>query len=113
MKYPTHTTKKELQQYLGVLNFYRRFLRGAAKTLIPLTNLLKKTNLQFIWNKECETSFQASKLLLKNCVLLKHPDPNKNIRLYTDSAVGAVLSQATSLGSVSYTHLTLPTNREV
>ena len=39
--HPRPATVKELQQFLGLLNFYRRFIPGAAKTLAPLTEELK------------------------------------------------------------------------
>ncbi len=41
-KFPQPTTVKELQGYLGLINFYRRFLPAVAKILVPLTNVLKR-----------------------------------------------------------------------
>ena len=40
-KFPAPTTVKELQAFLGLVNFYRRFLPSIARTLIPLTDFLK------------------------------------------------------------------------
>ena len=40
---PPPTTVKDLLRYLGMLNYYRRFLPAAAKTLKPLTEFLRAT----------------------------------------------------------------------
>ncbi len=40
-QHPTPTTMKELQGFLGVINFYRRFVPAAARILKPLTDQLK------------------------------------------------------------------------
>jgi Reverse transcriptase (RNA-dependent DNA polymerase) len=42
-EFPTPTTPKQLQRFLGLLNFYRRFLPNAAAVLCPLTDSLKGT----------------------------------------------------------------------
>jgi hypothetical protein len=52
--WPTPTTKRELQQFLGFVNFYRRFVKGFAKIAKPLTKLTGKTD--WLWrsyNKRC------------------------------------------------------------
>ena len=36
--YPKPTTKSQLMSFLGMLNFYRRYLKGAASILKPLTD---------------------------------------------------------------------------
>jgi len=38
--YPRPKTVQQLQSYLGMVNFYRRFIRGAAGVLKPLTDSL-------------------------------------------------------------------------
>ena len=39
--WPTHTNKKEVQQLLGLWNFYRRFVPGYAAIVSPITDLLQ------------------------------------------------------------------------
>ena len=39
-RYPVPTSVQQLQTYLGMVNFYRRFIRGAARILKPLTGAL-------------------------------------------------------------------------
>jgi Reverse transcriptase (RNA-dependent DNA polymerase) len=40
-QFPPPNTVKELQSFLGLINFYRRFIRSAAKLLLPLTAVVK------------------------------------------------------------------------
>ena len=40
-EFPVPADKPALQRFLGMLNFYRKFLRGAAGVLAPLTDALK------------------------------------------------------------------------
>ncbi|BHF72655.1 hypothetical protein SprV_0401572400 [Sparganum proliferum] len=38
--FPPPTSKRQLQRFLGMVNFYRRFLPNCADLMLPLTNLL-------------------------------------------------------------------------
>lgn len=94
-------TIKELRSFLGMMGYYRRFVKDFAKIAKPLTNLLrgerspdsvKKINLT---NPERET-FQKMKRILTSSDILIYPDYNKPFNLTTDAsnyAIGAVLSQ--------------------
>jgi hypothetical protein len=81
------------------VNFYRRFLPGAAAVLRPLTDALqgpggKKKLLQ--WSPEMEAAFRKAKKLLAAATSLAHPDPAAAISLTVDASdthVGAVLQQ--------------------
>jgi hypothetical protein len=54
------STVKQVRQFLGLANFYRRFIRNFAITAQPLTNLTKK-NETFTWNQEQEIAFKTIK----------------------------------------------------
>jgi hypothetical protein len=86
---------KGLQRFLGILNFYRRFLPGVARLLAPLhTANAEKGPLQ--WTPERQAAFQAAKAALIAAVPLHHPDPAAALSLATDASdtyVGAVLQQ--------------------
>ena len=69
------TDKKGLQRYLGILNFYRRFIKSAANLLRPLTKALKGKPSALTWNLEVNQSFEAAKSVLVNVPKLVHPDP--------------------------------------
>ena len=53
------TTPKELQRFLGVFNFYRRFLPAVALTLQPLTEALKGNPKVLVWTPDMQVSFVA------------------------------------------------------
>ena len=82
-----------------MINFYRRFISGAAKTLKPLNDLLKgakKGNAPIEWSEQSENSFRESQRALADATMLAHPIPGAPISLSVDAsdyAVGAVLQQ--------------------
>lgn len=94
--YPRPKNPKDIKSFLGLLNYYRRFVDNFAKIAKPLTALLKK-NVNFKWNDRCEDAFDKLKQVLINPPLLVYPDWEKgNFNLTTDAsqyAIGAVLSQ--------------------
>ena len=63
-KMPPPTAVKDLLRYLGMLNYYRRFLPVAAQVLKLLTEVLRGNmahNKQLTWSPEMSASFSASK----------------------------------------------------
>lgn len=88
-------TVKQLQEFLEICNYYRKFVKGFAKVAGPLNDLLKKDN-PFIWGKEQEDSFKELKKLLISYPILQQPDFSRTFILHTDAsghALGAVLAQ--------------------
>lgn len=86
------TTLKQLQQFLGFANFYRRFLKNYSRVEAPLTRLIS-TSAQFIWT---ESAFIKLKELFASVPVLIQPDPSLQFIVEvdaSDSGVGAVLSQ--------------------
>ena len=89
------TCIKELQSFLGLANFYRKFIPNFAQIAQPLYNLLKKDT-PYNWDKSCQNSFESLKQTLTSDVVLAHPDYEKTFHVFTDAsniAVGAVLMQ--------------------
>jgi cleavage and polyadenylation specificity factor subunit 1 len=87
---------KQLQRFLGLINFYRRFLPAVARTLQPLTDLLKGSPKVLLWSPAAEAAFVAAKAALVAAVPLCHPAPNAVLSLSvdaSDSHVGGVLQQ--------------------
>jgi len=79
-----------------MVNFYRRFLPGAAGTLRPLTAALAGNPKALSWSPEMETAFAAAKEALVAAVPLSHPLPGAVLALAADASdthVGAVLQQ--------------------
>lgn len=84
----------QLMSYLGLLNYYGRFVPNLSSEISILYDLLKKGN-DFNWDEKCQSVFEKSKqFLLKNDILELY-DPKKPIIIATDGSpygVGAVLS---------------------
>jgi hypothetical protein len=99
LDFPRPNTVKELQGYLGLLNFYRRFLPAVARTLQPLTDALRgdrKGNDPVDWSAEMEAAFTASKKALASATYLAHPLPGAVLSLSVDASamhIGAGLHQ--------------------
>ena len=91
------STKKELQRFLGLINFYRRFLPGIAAVLRPLTEALRGGAREpLVWTQQCTEAFELAKSRLSTRTLLYHPDPTAPISVAVDASgshVGAVLQQ--------------------
>jgi hypothetical protein len=91
----TPSNKKEVQSFVGFVNFYRRFIPGFshhARTLFDLT----MKDIRFIWGLPQEDSFMKLKELVTSAPVLVLPNDNLLFRLEADGsgiATGAVLSQ--------------------
>ena len=90
------TTIKELQRFLGMVNYYRRFVRKAAHHLFFLFECLGNKPKKLDWDKNMQQSFDAIKLALSNAAMLAHPDSSLPLAITSDAsdvAIGAVLEQ--------------------
>jgi hypothetical protein len=87
---------KQLQRFLGMVNFYRRFLPKCVQMLKPLTDLLKGGAKTLEWTVSTQEAFQNAKRLLAAAVPLQHPAPNAELSLATDASnthIGGVMQQ--------------------
>lgn len=94
-KFPRPHNVKEVQSFLGMCNYYRRYIKDYASLGKPLYNLCKKDT-EFKWDSKCETSFNEFKQILSNPPILIYPNFAEQFILHTDAsndAIGAVLSQ--------------------
>jgi predicted aspartyl protease len=85
----------QLQQFLGICGYYRRFVKEFAKIAAPLYNLLKKDK-KWEWPNECETAYQTLKERLISYPIIRKPNLSRPFIIYTDAstiALGAVLAQ--------------------
>ncbi|KFD51889.1 hypothetical protein M513_07218 [Trichuris suis] len=91
---------KQLQAFLGLLNFYSAFMPKKATVLEPLHRLLDATKPStWHWEAKEQASFEAAKRLLTTDALLAHFDGTKPLTLACDASdygLGAVLSQIES-----------------
>ena len=89
------TSVKELQQFLGFANFYRRFIQGYSTLITPMTKLLRK-DVNWAWESEQADAFKALKKAFTTAPVLAYFDYTKRTVVETDAsnwASGGVLSQ--------------------
>ena len=94
--YPTPRSAKELKQFLGLTNYYRKFILNYAHIAEPLYKMLRGPKKMFNWTTLCQQVFDNLKSKLTHPPVLGYPDFSLPFVLHTDAseaAVGAVLSQ--------------------
>ncbi|KAG8377407.1 hypothetical protein BUALT_Bualt08G0029800 [Buddleja alternifolia] len=90
---PTKVT--ELRSFLGLVNYYRRFISSYSSRAAPLTDLLKK-NKPWVWSEACQLAFEDLKAAVSEEPVLALPNFEKMFELHTDAsdfAIGGVLMQ--------------------
>lgn len=93
--YPIPQNPKQIKQFLGLIGYYRRFIKDFSKFAKPLTVLLKK-DVSFNWSSEQDQSIEYFKAALTQAPILQYPDFSREFLLTTDAsnyAIGAILSQ--------------------
>lgn len=93
--WPTPMTVQQLQQFLGLASYYRRFVKDFSQISSPLHRLTEQGR-EFKWTDECAQAFSTLKQRLTHTPVLAFPDFTKPFTLDTDasdSGIGAVLSQ--------------------
>ncbi|GFT39042.1 hypothetical protein TNCV_3691261 [Trichonephila clavipes] len=98
-KFPRPNTLTQLRRFLGMYNFYRRFIPKAAHILALIIKFLeghtnkkkpcrplKSPQTPLEWTEEAENSFTAAKTALTDATLLKHPIPGATLSVWTDAS---------------------------
>ena len=94
MQAPQPRNVSQLRSFLGMVNYYAKFLPNLATLLRPLYDLLQ-TAKTWEWGEAQEQAFRKAKELLSTAPLLTHYDPSRPLMLACDASpygVGAVLS---------------------
>ena len=97
--WPVPMNHKELQSFLGTVNYLSRFLAFLSDLHAPLQSLLKK-NTEFIWTPVHQHAFDQIKLHVSNDVKLQFYDASKSLYIEVDTSkkgIGAVLLQEDSI----------------
>ena len=105
--WPTPTKQKDVEQFIGLAGYYRRFIANFSKIASPLTELcgtLKKARggaqkrdppkKEFKWGEEQQRAFEHLKEAVSGAPCLAMPDPAREFIVHTDAsgyATGAVL----------------------
>ncbi|GJU98748.1 putative nucleotidyltransferase, ribonuclease H [Tanacetum coccineum] len=106
------TTPTEIQQFLGLAGYYRRFIKDFSKIAKSLTELTQK-NKKYIWGKDQESAFQLLKQKLCEAPILALPEGNGDFVVYCDAShqgLGAVLKQREKV--ITYASRQLKPNEE-
>ncbi|CAM4626675.1 unnamed protein product [Caretta caretta] len=96
-KWPVPKSKKQVQSFLGLAGYYRRFVPHYSQIAAPLTDLTKKKQPNAVqWTGKCQKAFNKLKATLMSDPVLRAPDFDKPFLVTTDASergVGAVLMQ--------------------
>ena len=79
------TNKKSLQRFLGMVNYYHRFIPNCGGIMSPLYDLLKKDT-NFVWNTSHSAIFESLKVALSLAAILQHPSPGARLALSVDAS---------------------------
>jgi hypothetical protein len=85
----------DIISFMGLDDYYKRFIVGFSKISHPITSL-KKKGTKFEWKLKCEKNFNLFKELFTSALVLKIVDPNESFLVCTDACkdgIGGVLTQ--------------------
>lgn len=94
-EWPLPRSVKEVRSFLGLGNYYRRFVKNYSKLAKPLTELTKR-NLIFSWTPRCQEAFDQLKNELTGPEVMAYPSDDGEYILDCDAcdvSIGCVLSQ--------------------
>ena len=78
------TTVTEARSFVGLVSYYRRFMKEFSKIVAPLTRLTQK-NIKFNWTDRCEEHFQMRKDLLTSLPVLTLPSGDEGYIVYCNA----------------------------
>nr|XP_039248881.1 uncharacterized protein K02A2.6-like [Styela clava] len=91
----------QVRSFIGMVNYYQRFIPNLSSVLYPL-NCLLRANCRWKWTKYCEKAFLEAKKLMTSNTVLTHYDPSLTLKLACDASqygLGAVMSHVMKDGS--------------
>ena len=86
------TTPKQVGAFLGLVGYYRKFIKNFAKIAKPLT-LLTRQQVKFDWTPSYHTAFLMLKEVIIQAPILCYPNPIKRYIIYTDASDDACRGQ--------------------
>ena len=94
-EWPIPKNVHELRSFLGLANYFRRFVPAYSVRAAPMTKLTGK-NTPWNWSSQCQDAFTGLKADLTNSPVLAYPDITKHFEVVIDACcegIGAVLIQ--------------------
>ncbi|KAK3894821.1 hypothetical protein Pcinc_001443 [Petrolisthes cinctipes] len=99
-QFPRPSTQRQLKEFLGMVNYYNRFIPHCSLLLRPLYAMIKPCkrgqSVTLVWTEEVEAAFLSTKQALSDAATLSFPAPDAETSIATDASnigVGAVLQQ--------------------
>jgi len=94
LKWPAPQCVRDVRKFLGLANYYRRFVKDFAKVALPMNKLTRKDE-KWKWEEEQQNAFERLKQIFTSRPTLATPDLDKEFRVEADAsnfATGGVLS---------------------
>ena len=85
IKFPVPTNMRQIRSFLGLANYYRRFVKDFAKIASPLHDLTKKAQ-RFYWDDDCQQAFEHLKQILTEAPILAFPNYELPFYIYVDAS---------------------------
>ncbi|KAJ8657630.1 hypothetical protein O0I10_006696 [Lichtheimia ornata] len=95
-EWPVPRTGKDVQRFLGVINYFRESIPNAASRMAPLNKLRLEHRLDDLWNDSAQAAFIDLKRVLLHAPILSYPNLKHPFQVATDAShtgIGAVLYQ--------------------
>jgi hypothetical protein len=95
LEWPVPTDVEQIQKFLGLAGYYRKFVKNFSSICTPISELLSK-HIQFKWTERQQKAFETLKQAMTSAPILALPDPSIPYTIKTDAssfAIGAELSQ--------------------
>ena len=93
--WPVPKDVSQVRSFLGMTNYFRKFIQNHPSRVTPLTDMTKKS-VKWLWSEKCQKAFEDVKMQLTKAPVLVLPDPDKNYSVVCDASgigIGAVLLQ--------------------
>ena len=76
---------KDVQSFLDLANFYKRFIYNYSRIVISLTHLIRKDVL-FVWSQKCQIAFNTLKKVFTFKIILRHYNSDHKIVIEIDAS---------------------------
>src|SRR6478609_11054836 len=93
--WPVPKSVHDVRSFLGLVNYFRKFIEHYSEIAVPLTNLTKKSH-PWVWTGRCQDAFELLKQKLIEAPLLRTPNESLPYEVVTDASdlgLGGVLLQ--------------------
>ena len=94
-KWPVPTSKLQVQQFMGLVNYFRKFIPDLSRKAAPLFGLMRSQT-GYNWTPDCQQAFEDIKAALQSPPVLAYPNPSKPYEVISDASnqgCGAILVQ--------------------